>query len=118
MPLARRRTEFLASLANYGDLVRIGMANVPAYVPTAPDLVWEVLVTDHKSYVRGRMFDKMTDVLGYGLATTSGKVHHEIRRMLQPTFHHQKACSSAPVRTPSTQPFAAECHPRSPLPCR
>jgi cytochrome P450 len=108
VPLAGRRTQFLASLADYGDLVRIGMANVPAYVPTAPDLVWDVLVTDSKSYVRGRMFDKMTDVLGYGLATTSGKVHHEIRRMLQPTFHHQKVASYATIMTQVAEAVADE----------
>ena len=108
VPLAGRRTQFLASLADYGDLVRIGMANVPAYVPTAPDLVWDVLVTDSKSYVRGRMFDKMTDVLGYGLATTSGKVHHEIRRMLQPTFHHQKVASYATIMTQVAEAVANE----------
>ena len=115
VPLAGRRTQFLASLANYGDLVRIGMANVPAYVPTAPDLVWQVLVTDNKSYVRGRMFDKMTDVLGYGLATSSGKVHHEIRRMLQPTFHHQKVASYAPIMTNVAQAVADEWQPGQPF---
>jgi cytochrome P450 len=117
-PLARRRTEFLASLASHGDLVRIGMANLPAYVPTSPDLVWQVLVSDAKSYARGRMFDKMTDVLGYGLATSSGKQHHEIRRMLQPAFHHQKVASYATIMTkvaeqiagdwPSGQPFRVD----------
>jgi len=115
VPLARHRTEFLASLASRGDLVRIGMANLPAYVPTNPGLVWQILVSDHKSYARGRMFDKMTDVLGYGLATTSGQVHHEIRRMLQPTFHHQKVASYAPIMTGVAEAVAGEWEPGQPF---
>jgi cytochrome P450 len=115
LPLAGRRTQFLESLASHGDLVRIGMANLPAYVPTAPDLIWQVLVTDAKSYARGRMFDKMTDVLGYGLATSSGKEHHEIRRMLQPTFHHHKVASYATIMTNVAQQVASEWQPGQPF---
>ncbi len=115
VPLAGRRTQFLESLANHGDLVRIGMANLPAYVPTAPDLVWQVLVSDSKSYARGRMFDKMTEVLGYGLATSSGKEHHEIRRMLQPTFHHQKVAGYASIMTKVAEAVADEWLPGQPF---
>ncbi|WP_246493625.1 cytochrome P450 [Crossiella cryophila] len=99
LPLARRRTQFLASLAELGGIVRINMVGMPAYVLTDPDLVWRVLVSEGRNYHRGRMFDKMTEVLGNGLATISGKAHHETRRILQPTFHHQKVASYASIMT-------------------
>jgi cytochrome P450 len=99
VPLAGRRTEFLAGLAEIGPLVRINMAGMPAYVPTDPDLVWRVLVSESKNYVRGLMFQKMIPVLGNGLATISGKEHHDTRRILQPAFHHQQVASYAEIMT-------------------
>ncbi|MBP2479241.1 cytochrome P450 [Crossiella equi] len=111
VPLARRRTEFLAGLAELGGLVRINMVGTPAYVLTDPDLVWRVLVSESRNYHRGRMFDKLTDILGHGLATISGRAHHETRRILQPTFHHQTVAGYAPIMTDMAARIAAKWKP-------
>ncbi|WP_331751441.1 cytochrome P450 (plasmid) [Streptomyces globisporus] len=95
--LARRRTEFLASLTEVGEIVEINMAGMPAYVLTDPDLVWRVLVSESHNYLRGRMFDKMTEVLGDGLATISGEAHRDTRRILQSTFHKRQIAAYGPV---------------------
>ena len=99
LPLALRRTGFLGELAACGGLVRIGMAGSPGYVLTDPDLVWRVLVTESQNYARGRMFDKMIEVLGNGLTAASGKAHREMRRLMQPSFHHERVASYAKVMT-------------------
>ncbi|MFD8524623.1 cytochrome P450 [Streptomyces capillispiralis] len=105
--LARRRTEFLASLTEIGEIVEINMVGMPAYVLTDPDLIWRVLVSESHNYVRGRMFDKMTEVLGNGLATISGKPHRDTRRILQPTFHRQQVAAYGPIMS-STAANVAE----------
>ncbi|WP_331751372.1 cytochrome P450 (plasmid) [Streptomyces globisporus] len=105
--LARRRTEFLASLTEVGEIVEIDMVGMPAYVLTDPDLIWRVLVSESHNYLRGRMFDKMTEVLGNGLATISGKAHRDTRRILQPTFHKQQIAAYAPIMS-STAADVAE----------
>ncbi|GHH96324.1 cytochrome P450 [Streptomyces capillispiralis] len=105
--LARRRTEFLASLTEIGEIVEINMVGMPAYVLTDPDLIWRVLVSESHNYVRGRMFDKMTEVLGNGLATISGKAHRDTRRILQPTFHRQQVAAYGPIMS-STAADVAE----------
>lgn len=99
LPLALRRTEFLGELASYGALVQIDMAGSPGFVLTDPDLVWRVLVTESHSYARGRMFDKMIEVLGNGLTAASGKAHREMRRLMQPSFHHERVASYAGIMT-------------------
>lgn len=99
IPLALRRTDFLGELAEHGGLVRIRMAGTPGYVLTDPDLVWRVLVSESGHYGRGRMFDKMIDVLGNGLTAVSGKAHREIRRLVQPGFHHERVASYTAAMT-------------------
>lgn len=106
LPLATRRTEFLGELANYGGLVRIGMGGTPGYVLTDPDLVWRVLVSESTNYVRGRMFDKMIEVLGNGLTAASGKAHREMRRLVQPNFHHERVGAYAEIMTRAARELA------------
>jgi cytochrome P450 len=86
IPLIRRRLEFMTSLAAHGDIVRVRLGRLPAYVVTHPDLVWQVLVPGDRDYQRGRLFDKLRQFAGDGLASTSGEMHRRHRRMLQPAF--------------------------------
>lgn len=106
IPLALHRTRFLGELADHGGLVKIGMGPSPGYVLTDPDLVWRVLVAESDRYGRGRMFDKMIDVLGNGLTAASGKAHREIRRLVQPSFHHERVASYADAMTTTAREVA------------
>ncbi|MFD9701657.1 cytochrome P450 [Lentzea sp. NPDC059081] len=115
LQLARHRTDFLISLVEHGDLVRINMAGMPAYLPTTPELVHAILVSEQQHYVRGRLSDKMSDVLGRGLATVSGRPQREARRMLQPAFHRQKVPSYAPMMAAVAAGVADSWQPGTPI---
>ncbi|MFJ4679181.1 cytochrome P450 [Kitasatospora sp. NPDC088783] len=90
--LAMRRDPlaFLSSLAQYGPLVRIYLGPRPVVVAATPDLARHVLVTDAKSFHKGRLFDKIRPVMGNGLMTSNGRFHRQQRRLIQPAFHRER----------------------------
>lgn len=88
--LARRPLDFLASLADHGDLVRIRLGPKPVYVATHPDLVRSLLVTDAHGYTRGIGHAKALDFIGPSLVATTGEPHRRQRRMMQPCFHRER----------------------------
>ncbi|MGW3634617.1 cytochrome P450 [Streptomyces sp. NPDC005122] len=90
LQLLRRPLDFLDSLAPLGDIVRIRMGRHDAYVPTRPDLVWEVLVNPSVYDKGGPVFEKARYVLGNGLATCLDEPHHRQRRMMSASFDPQR----------------------------
>ncbi|MDT0550200.1 MULTISPECIES: cytochrome P450 [Streptomyces] len=88
--LARRPLDFLTSLADHGDLVRIRLGHKPVYVATHPDLVRTLLVTDAHAYTRGIGHAKALSFIGPILVATTGEPHRRQRRMMQPCFHRQR----------------------------
>ncbi|MEU5647506.1 cytochrome P450 [Streptomyces milbemycinicus] len=88
--LARRPLDFLSSLADHGDLVRIRLGRKPVYVATHPDLVRSLLVTDAHAYTRGAGHAKALAFIGPILVATTGEPHRRQRRMMQPCFHRQR----------------------------
>ncbi|MGH4008588.1 MAG: cytochrome P450 [Pseudonocardiaceae bacterium] len=85
--LRRRPLEFLSSLAALGDLIEIRLGRRTAYVPTHPELIWQVLVDSRTFDKGGPVFEKARYVLGNGLATCVNDDHRRQRRMMQPGFH-------------------------------
>ncbi|MDX3233942.1 cytochrome P450 [Streptomyces sp. ME19-01-6] len=88
--LARRPLDFLTSLADHGDLVRIRLGRKPVYVATHPDLVRSMLVTDAHGYTRGAGHAKALAFIGPILVATTGEPHRRQRRMMQPCFHRER----------------------------
>ncbi|MQS15652.1 cytochrome P450 [Streptomyces kaniharaensis] len=86
----RRPYDFVAGLPAHGDLVRLRLGPLDAYVACHPDLVRRML-TEHRVYDKGGLvLDKAREVLGDGLATCSATTHHRQRRMLQPAFDRDR----------------------------
>lgn len=90
LSLIRDRTKFMGSLRRWGDIVRIFLGPMPAYVISNADLARQVLVTEAGDYERGMFYNRMRPYLGNGLATTSGTQHLRARRLLQPAFHRRE----------------------------
>ncbi|GLW08511.1 cytochrome P450 [Microtetraspora sp. NBRC 13810] len=111
IPLLRRRLEFFTSLAALGDVVEVRLGPTPAYVVTHPELVHRVLVTHARDYARGRFFDRLTSLIGEGLATTSGQTHRRLRRMVQPAFHHSRFTAYAEVMREAAETMTASWRP-------
>ncbi|MCF6522294.1 cytochrome P450 [Streptomyces sp. JJ36] len=89
-PLMRDPLNFVKSLRESGDLVRVDLGGLPVVFVTNASLVHEVLVTKARFISKGRLFSRMTPLVGGGLATADGQEHRRHRRLIQPTFHHRR----------------------------
>lgn len=84
----RRPLDFMRSLADLGDVVRVQLGMVNAYVVTHPELVHQMLVTDAREYSRGLAHSRSRTHFGNGLVFSDGEIHRLRRRMIQPEFRH------------------------------
>jgi cytochrome P450 len=76
----------LEHAAAFGDVVRLRTPLYPTFVLNHPDLVWDVLVGDHRAFHKGPTIDAARRVLGDGLLTSEGEPHRRNRRLIQPLF--------------------------------
>jgi cytochrome P450 len=89
---------FLGDTARtYGDLSYIKFGLFDVYLANHPDLIREVLVSQHRSFTKGRALHNAKRLLGEGLLTSEGEVHKRQRRTLQPHFHHERIAAYADV---------------------
>ncbi|MFO0573022.1 MAG: cytochrome P450 [Polyangia bacterium] len=70
----------------FGELVRVRLGPLPAYLVVAPALVEQVLLGSREGYQKGRAFDSMRLLIGDGLLTSEGALWQRQRRLLQPFF--------------------------------
>ncbi|MDY7088801.1 MAG: cytochrome P450 [Actinomycetota bacterium] len=84
--LLTRRLEFLSSLTAVGEVVRIRLGPVPAYVVTHPALVRRLLVPGDRHYDRGLLMEKASTWFGDSLLTSYGESHRRQRRALRSAF--------------------------------
>jgi len=83
----------------YGDVVYLRLGREKAFVINHPDLIREVLVTQHKNFTKGRGLERVKRFLGEGLLTSEGELHLRQRRMIQPAFHQRVMAGFAEVMT-------------------
>ena len=89
--MGRDRIAFLAALAEqYGDIARVSLGPETIYLFNHPDLVRDVLVTNHRNFHKGRGLERAKMLLGEGLLTSEGEFHLRQRRLAQPAFHRQR----------------------------
>ena len=75
----------------YGDVVHFRFLFWPAYVLYHPDQVKRVLQENHRNY--NKNFPNMKaarEIFGNGLFTNAGESWLRQRRLMQPSFHHQR----------------------------
>lgn len=75
---------------NYGGVSSRPAAsrNRPQILVNDPDAVGRVLGRNHKNYLKGRDFERVKMLLGYGLIVSDGEHWKAQRKMIQPAFHH------------------------------
>ncbi|MDQ4081881.1 MAG: cytochrome P450 [Actinomycetota bacterium] len=87
---ARDPLAFLTALAReYGDIARFSLPSGDYVLLNDPDLTKDVLVTNHRCFVKGRFYEELKRLLGEGLLTSEGDSHHTQRRLLQPLFRQE-----------------------------
>lgn len=83
-------TEFLCNLARLGDVTTFKMGSVPGVLVNHPDLIRDLLVTNHAKFIKGRALQRAKGLLGEGLLTSEREFHLRQRRMIQPAFHRHR----------------------------
>src|SRR5687767_2394828 len=91
LSLGRDPLAFLQALRDdYGDIARVPLGAETLYLFSHPDLVRDVLVTNHRNFHKGRGLERAKMLLGDGLLTSEGDFHRRQRRLSQPAFHRQR----------------------------
>ncbi len=81
---------FFGKLSALGDITTFLMGNQRAFFINNPELIRDVLVTNHPKFHKGRALKRAKRLLGEGLLTSEGDFHLRQRRMMQPAFHRQR----------------------------
>jgi cytochrome P450 len=111
LPAYRDPLGFIVDVVRvHGDraYARIGPARV--FLLNHPDLVREVLVTQHSAFVKGRGLQAAKRFLGEGLLTSEGTFHQHQRRLLQPAFHRQRLGGYSGMMTASAARLSERWH--------
>ena len=77
--LAFRRNPiaFLMSTAReFGDLAHFGAGSQHYFLVNHPDYIKDILVTHHAHFKKGRALERAKGILGNGLLTSEGELHH------------------------------------------
>ncbi len=71
----------------YGDLTFFRLGGERVFFVNHPDLIKQVLVTEHAKFGKSRALERARKLLGNGLLTSDGAEHQRRRRLVQPAFH-------------------------------
>jgi cytochrome P450 len=110
LALKRNRLEFLQRMARYGDVSHVRIGPQPVFLFRHPDAIKDVLVTQHRNFIKGRGLQRAKRLLGEGLLTSEGAFHLRQRRLAQPAFHRQRIAGYADVMAAYAERAAARWH--------
>jgi cytochrome P450 len=92
----RNPPDFLLNAANqHGEVVYIKLGPQDVFLVNSPDLIKDVLVTNHKNFIKSRGLQMAKRFLGEGMLTSEGEFHRRQRRLAQPAFHRQRIANYA-----------------------
>ena len=91
-PLFRRDplAVFRRMAARHGDVSTFRLGPRRFYLLNHPDLVRDVLVTHHRTFIKSYALQRARVLLGTGLLTSEGELHLRQRRLAQPAFHRER----------------------------
>src|ERR1700739_4099023 len=75
---------------DYSDIVMMHYYNFRVYFVSHPDYIEQVLVTDNRKFIKGRILRKNRQLFGNGLLTSEGDFWLRQRRLAQPAFHRRR----------------------------
>lgn len=81
---------FLTRLSRLGDVSAFKIGKIPAFFINHPDLIRDLLVTNHSKFMKGRALQRAKGLIGEGLLTSEKEFHLRQRRMIQPAFHRNR----------------------------
>jgi cytochrome P450 len=89
--LQRDPIPFFTKVANdYGDAAQFHVGPQQIFLLNHPDLIRELLVTQHRSFHKSRVLQRSKVIFGEGLLTSEDDLHLRQRRLVQPAFHRER----------------------------
>ena len=106
---SRNPLGYLPRLAQqYGDIVTMRYYNFRVYFVSHPDYIEEVLVTQNRKFIKGRILRANKRLFGNGLLTSEGDFWLRQRRLAQPAFHRARIATYADTMVRYTLRLLAE----------
>jgi len=100
LAFSRDMLGFLCRLKHeYGDVVAFRLGPERTVLLSHPEHMHEVLVLQHRAFLKGRRGDVSKQFLGQGLLNSEGALHQRQRHLMQPAFHRQRLAQYATVMT-------------------
>src|SRR5258707_2696039 len=93
---------------DYGDIVTMRYYNSRVDFVSHPDFIEQVLVTDNRKFIKGRILRKNRQLFGNGLLTSEGDFWLRQRRLAQPAFHRGRVASYADTMVRFASRLASE----------
>ena len=89
--LARNPFRFIANVGQqYNGVVRLNIGPGKIYLVSHPDYVRHILVNNAANYWKGPILRGIKLIIGDGLFASDGDLWRHQRRLLSPTFNHQR----------------------------
>ena len=79
----------------YGDVAHFRLGPRRFYVLSHPEDVRDVLVANHRNFIKSLALQRARTLLGQGLLTSEGEHHLRQRRLAQPAFHRDRVAAMA-----------------------
>jgi len=99
-PMRRDPLSFMTRVAReYGDIVCLRFFHIRTFLITNPEHIEDVLVTNAKKFIKGRVLRANRHIFGDGLLTSEGDFWLRQRRMMQPAFHRSRIANYASTMT-------------------
>ena len=87
---------------NYGDISYFKFGKLNVYFLNHPNYIEDVLVANHKNFIKSRGLQISKRLLGSGLLTSEGEYHDKQRQLIQPTFYQNRIKSYAEIMVKKT----------------
>src|ERR671939_902371 len=71
----------------YGDISHFKFGKQHVYLINNPHYIEDILIRNHKNFIKSRGLQVSKRLLGEGLVTSEGEYHDRQRRIIQPAFH-------------------------------
>jgi cytochrome P450 len=79
----------------FGDIFHYRFLHLHVYFFAAPEYIEQILVTQQRKFIKGRVFQANRELFGSGLLTSEGDFWQHQRTLIQPSFHRERIAAYA-----------------------
>jgi cytochrome P450 len=91
----------------YGDISHFKFGGQHIYLINHPDYIKDVFVTYNNNFIKSRGLQLAKRILGEGLLTSEGELHHSQRQLIQPIFQPDEISKYANIMTDYAQDISS-----------